>query len=233
MDLDTLFHMSYDEYVKNLLEKYGAVPGDYFIDEFFRRRNPHISRSKEGLLIHHIDEDKIAGLSDMNINKMKAGVTSAYHKADRLVYCHYVEHMILHMKIIEKELTKTANEREWHKPLGICGFVNIATSINDFFTGARMSDSRLQFDISIAYWKSFSGSWTTLFVQAIKYFVEKIETREDFQKWYGVRENFTSWYEPKDSLADYLIIVHQIYNSNPIEFNETINMENYNGIYDD
>lgn len=39
MDLDTLFHMSYDEYVESLLEKNGPAKKDYFTDASLQKQN--------------------------------------------------------------------------------------------------------------------------------------------------------------------------------------------------
>lgn len=227
-----LFNMSYDEYVRALLGKYGAVSGDYYLDDTYKYRNESIIRPDDGLYVHHIDEDKIPGLSYMNYKRsIEEGIAFDYHKAERLVYCHSVEHMILHMKIIEKELTKTMDEQYHNRPLGISGFVAIASDINFLFTGSGVCQNRYMSKSREIYWKSFSGSWTTRFVKAIKYFVENIERRIDFQNWYGDRENFGNWY--KSDLVDLLNIVNRIYDANPIDFKEMIGMENYNRIYDD
>ena len=64
MYFEALFDMSYDEYVNTLLEKYGSVQNDYYRNEACLTRSGN-SRSREGLVIHHIDEDKEAGLSSM------------------------------------------------------------------------------------------------------------------------------------------------------------------------
>ncbi len=64
MDTEALFRMSYDEYVNTLLEKYGSVPNDYCINDACLTRSGN-TRTYEGLVIHHIDEDKESGLSSM------------------------------------------------------------------------------------------------------------------------------------------------------------------------
>ena len=57
LKIDTILGLSYDEYVDVLLEKYGRVPGDYYTDSSFQKKNKKIVRSKDGLWCHHIDED--------------------------------------------------------------------------------------------------------------------------------------------------------------------------------
>ena len=75
--------LSYDEYVKKLLEKYGPVPFDYFVNSNCKTPNQKIKRSAEGLEIHHIDENKVADLSNKNVAQ---GESFEYQKASRLVY---------------------------------------------------------------------------------------------------------------------------------------------------
>lgn len=90
MLLNKVWNMSYDEYVQVLLKKYGPATSDYFVNGRILA-----SRTKEGLECHHIDEDKIAGLSNRSAEKQYP----EYQKADRLVYCNRIEHLILHAKI--------------------------------------------------------------------------------------------------------------------------------------
>ncbi|MGL5592135.1 MAG: hypothetical protein ACRDCJ_02120 [Metamycoplasmataceae bacterium] len=89
----------YNEIISLLKEKYGDVPGDYFANETCRSQNTKIKRGSEGLFIHHIDEDKIY---DLSTPKEAIKHDYAFQKADRLVYCDYLEHLILHIKIVEE-----------------------------------------------------------------------------------------------------------------------------------
>ena len=91
--------MSYDELVKYLLKKYGASKYDYFRNESCATKDPRASRTNEGLYIHHIDEDKAIKLSS---KEEALNSPWKYQKADRLVYCNALEHLILHIKIVEK-----------------------------------------------------------------------------------------------------------------------------------
>lgn len=221
MYFEALFDMSYDEYVNTLLEKYGSVPHDYYRNEVCLTRSGN-SRSHEGLVIHHIDEDKEAGLSSMWKYRNPFSMPEEYQKADRLVYCNFVEHLLLHMKILEKELTKIVPERRVDNVVSVKGFALIAQNINDLLAGKNigmLSNYVSSQELNERYLRVLDDSWITLFVNAIKYFVENIERRSDFQEWYGARlKNI-----------DYILkTVHMIYVYNPTDYDTTIKMEDYN-----
>ena len=92
MLINDIWKLSYEEYVAILLQKYGPATHDYF-----ENGKPAASRAiSEGLECHHIDEDKIPGLSS---NLCDSPEYAPYQKADRLVYCNRIEHIILHEKI--------------------------------------------------------------------------------------------------------------------------------------
>lgn len=95
-EVDKEIGLSYQSLVDYLIQKYGKAKGNYYNQDW--TRNKKISRTSQGLLIHHIDEDKVAGLSSLK----KAKYSSYdFQKADRLVYCNYFEHLLLHIKIAE------------------------------------------------------------------------------------------------------------------------------------
>ena len=144
-----------------------------------------------------------------------------YQKADRLVYCNLVEHLLLHMKILEKELTRIVPERRVDNVVSVKGFALIAKNINDLLAGKNigmLSNYVSSQELNERYLRVLDDSWITLFVNAIKYFVENIERRSDFQEWYGARlENI-----------DYILkTVHMIYDNNPTDYDTTIKMEDY------
>jgi len=126
--------MPYNELVERLLAKYGSAQYDYFRNESCKSKNPKVSRTDEGLICHHIDEDKAILLSN---DKCAANNPFEYQKADRLVYCNVLEHLILHIKIVE----------ECESPLelqGIGGAVSfICPQINDFFNGCNFKQQYL------------------------------------------------------------------------------------------
>lgn len=122
--------MSYDELVQFLINKYGPAKYDYFTNEFCTVKNHKVTRTNEGLFCHHIDEDKAIMLSHDNF---AAKNPFEYQKADRLVYCNFLEHFLLHILIIEKPKSKNSNQGEIQ---GIGGAVNyICKQLNDLYNG--------------------------------------------------------------------------------------------------
>lgn len=88
--------MNYDEFVSYLLKKYGPAKYDYFTNATCKTKSKRISRTKEGLFCHHIDEDKGYILSHTGCALEQP---FEYQKAERLVYCNYIEHLLLHILI--------------------------------------------------------------------------------------------------------------------------------------
>lgn len=122
--------MTYAKLVNHLLNKYGKAEHDYFRNETCKSKNPKVPRTSEGLYCHHIDEDKAIMLSN---DKFAIKNPYEYQKADRLVYCNILEHLILHIKIMEEPKNFEANEYELQ---GIGGVYNlICPQINDYFNG--------------------------------------------------------------------------------------------------
>ncbi len=122
--------MSYDQLVQHLLKKYGKAKGDYFLTETCASKNKKITRTSEGLYCHHIDEDKAIMLSN---DSFAAKNPFEYQKAERLVYCNILEHLILHIKIVEEPRNQHANSGEIQ---GIGGALNFITKqLNDYYNG--------------------------------------------------------------------------------------------------
>lgn len=129
-EIERELSMSYNELVDYLLKKYGKAEGDYFVSESCKTRNKKIARTQEGLVIHHIDEDKAIMLSN---TKFAVANPFEYQKADRLVYCNILEHLILHIKIMEEPKPEGANSFEIQGIGGAIGF--ICPQLNDFYNG--------------------------------------------------------------------------------------------------
>ncbi len=128
-DIQKMILLTYDECCDFLIKKYGAVPGDYFLNEGMKTINPKIKRTSEGLQIHHIDEDKAIMLSNQLYAKDKP---FDFQKANRLVYCNLLEHYLLHIKIVEYP---NENQYPGEEP-GTGGVVNfIGPELNDIFSG--------------------------------------------------------------------------------------------------
>ena len=89
-------NFSYDELVQFLINRYEPAKCDYFTNEYCTIEGK-ISRTPEGLYCHHIDEDKVIKLSDKRIAPKSPFI---YQKANRLVYCNILEHLLLHISQI-------------------------------------------------------------------------------------------------------------------------------------
>lgn len=123
-----------DCYVFDLLKKYGSAKHNYFKDTACKIKNPLVTRTNEGLFCHHIDEDKAIMLCN---DKFAVNNPFEYQKADRLVYCNLLEHLLLHVKIAENP-SPDANENELP---GIGGAINfICKDLNDIYSGKKFSD---------------------------------------------------------------------------------------------
>lgn len=133
-EYESLLALSYNEVVKYLLKKYGAAKQSYFKDIACTIKNPKVTRTNEGLYCHHIDEDKAIMLSN---DKFAANNPYEYQKADRLVYCNLLEHLLLHVKIAENP-NPDANENELP---GIGGAINfICKDLNDIYSGKEFTE---------------------------------------------------------------------------------------------
>ena len=108
-----LYEISYNDYVNQLKEKYGNVPKDYFYvatkgkTQGELAKTPGITRGKEGLYIHHVYECYYLNLGDPFMYNLQLAPSKLLddkkiedaQKAENLVYCNLLEHLILHIKI--------------------------------------------------------------------------------------------------------------------------------------
>ena len=123
--------MPYEELLLYLIKKYGGAKCDYFANSECRSKSKKISRTKEGLYCHHMDEDKGGNLGNPPQAQRQP---FEWQKKERLVYCNILEHLILHMKIAvlrQKRLLKEPRD------IGLFftthGIWNICVDINDMF----------------------------------------------------------------------------------------------------
>ena len=123
--------MCYNDLCDYLISKYGAATCDYFSTAECISRNPKVGRGKEGLECHHRDEDKGGSLS---------GPVSAsrqpfeWQKADRLVYCNLIEHLILHIKIgVMRQKDYFFKPSDFNSFFSTGGIYQICYSINSLF----------------------------------------------------------------------------------------------------
>lgn len=90
--------MNYEELCDYLIKKYGAVQGNYFLTESMKSKNQKITRGNEGLFVHHTYERKYIMLSNPAFASRHR---FEYQFGENLVYCNYIEHFLLHLKIIQ------------------------------------------------------------------------------------------------------------------------------------
>jgi hypothetical protein len=114
--------MSYEDYVQHLLNKYGPAKYDYFCTPECKSKSSKISRSKEGLFCHHIAENKEILLSTPEVARSH---TFEYQKAHNLVYADYMEHLLLHIKIVEEDVLGIG--------VGLGGVIMISSAMNDYY----------------------------------------------------------------------------------------------------
>ncbi len=156
--------MTYDELVDYLLKKYGPAQYDYFCNESCKSKNSKISRTNEGLYCHHIDENKAILLSN---DKFAVNNPFEYQKANRLVYCNVLEHLILHIKIVEEPKNENANQMEIQ---GIGGAVCfICPQINDYFNGYEFKQQYL-INIFSLIENNFND-----YIDILEYFLDVVE----------------------------------------------------------
>lgn len=128
-EIERLLNLTYEQCVEHFLKKYGNVQGNYFLDELCTRKNSKITRGKEGLFVHHIDEDKAIMLSSPAWAQKNP---FEWQKAERLVYCNLLEHLLLHIKIVEFP-NKNQNIRELCGVGGVANF--LVPELNDIYSG--------------------------------------------------------------------------------------------------
>ena len=125
--------MNYETLIEYLKVKYGKAKYDYFCNETCKTKNKKVTRTKEGLFCHHIDEDKGCNLADSDFAKEQP---FEYQKAERLVYCNYLEHLLLHILIGKNKYWKQHESFNKTREFGcflVPGVIYICSSINSLF----------------------------------------------------------------------------------------------------
>lgn len=126
-EFDKVKDFCYSEYCKYLRDKYGMPKKNYCSESFVKSAG--ISRTSEGLFIHHTKENVAANLSN---KETMASFPYEFQKKEHLVYCDYLEHLLLHIMIAEErqDLDETDD-----KQLGAGGIVNyIMPILNDVYS---------------------------------------------------------------------------------------------------
>ena len=130
--------LSYGDLVAYLITKYGDVKYNYFTNETCATKTRGLTRTRDGLICHHIDEDKADKLSDP---QFAIRYPFEYQKAERLVYCNYLEHLLLHISISKLRHEKHGSKIEDVKNLSriiMPGVRFICADLNWFYDHADM-----------------------------------------------------------------------------------------------
>lgn len=121
-------HFSYEQYCKYLQDKYGIGRANYFFASW--SKNPKVSRTSEGLFAHHKYENEAIMLSEASYAKDNP---IEWQNAENIVYCDFLEHLLLHIFICEESSIK---KRTDNVLVGFGGVVNyIVPELNDIYSG--------------------------------------------------------------------------------------------------
>ena len=121
--------LDYRDYCAYLQGKYGLARGPYMTPAW--NKNPKCSRTKEGLVCHHVYEDHAIMLSTAENAKNNP---YTWQLPENLVYCDYLEHLLLHILICENP----ADDKNPFEAVGIGGVLNfIVPELNDYYSGFR------------------------------------------------------------------------------------------------
>ena len=152
--------LDYLDLCKFLQYKYGTPKGNYFLTESCEFKNNSIERESEGLFLHHINEN-----THILLSKPDYAVEAPfeYQKAENLCYCNYLEHMILHMKIVKEYLT-TENIEKYRCLPGIGELIDfIVPEINDYVNGYQYERDWQIKALSLVDKKSFKQLKSSLY----------------------------------------------------------------------
>lgn len=118
---------TYLEYCNYLQQKYGVGLCDYMKPNW--TKNPKVTRTKDGLYVHHKYEDHAIMLGNPEYAQKNP---YEWQKKENLVYCNLLEHLLLHQLICEYP-AKNTNDNE---QVGMGGIVNfIVPELNDVYSG--------------------------------------------------------------------------------------------------
>ena len=118
---------SYVEYCDYLQSKYGIGLCDYMTKNW--NKNQKISRTKDGLYVHHKYEDHAILLSNPEYAKKNP---YEWQLRENIVYCDLLEHLFLHILICEHP----SKDKKQNEKVGFGGVVNfIVPELNDVYSG--------------------------------------------------------------------------------------------------
>lgn len=119
--------LTYLDYCDYLQQKYGIGLSDYMTKSW--NKNPKVTRTKDGLLAHHKYEDHAIMLSTKEYAMQNP---FEWQLAKNIVYCDYLEHLLLHILICEYP----AEDHNAFEAVGVGGVINfIVPELNDLYSG--------------------------------------------------------------------------------------------------
>ena len=125
-------NLSYYEYCDYLQNKYGIGKANYFYPSW--NKNSKVSRTNEGLIAHHKLETDAFMLSTPSIARR---FSYEWQKAENIVYCDYLEHLLLHIMMSEINECQDENMDDdiplIRYPGGILEF--LIPELNDVYSG--------------------------------------------------------------------------------------------------
>ena len=118
---------NYLNYCDYLQEKYGIGLCNYMTESW--KKNPKVTRTRDGLTAHHKFEDHAVKLSSPDHAKNNP---YEWQLAKNIVYCDHLEHLLLHILICEYP----APDHNDNEDVGYGGVVNyLVPELNDVFSG--------------------------------------------------------------------------------------------------
>ncbi len=119
--------MTYYEYCDHLQDKYGIGLSDYMTKTFHKKRE--VTRTREGLYVHHKQEDRVSQLGTPEIAK---DWPFEWQQKENLVYCDFLEHLWLHVLICKYP----SPEKDPDEIVGIGGLLQfMIPELNDLYSG--------------------------------------------------------------------------------------------------
>lgn len=120
-------NFTYLEYCDYLQQKYGIGLCDYMTKSW--NKNRKVTRTKDGLYVHHKYEDHAIRLSEP---KLAINHPFEWQKKENLVYCDLLEHLLLHLLILKYP----SKDRKQGEVVGLGGIVEyIVPELNDVYSG--------------------------------------------------------------------------------------------------
>ena len=170
-----LLKLEYHDICAYYAQKYGHPLKDYFVDNSFQTISNKNKRIKDGLIIHHIDEDKIINL-DKKVNARK--YPFAYQKKERLIYCNYLERLLLYIKIFEFNSHQNSKKTEI---IADKIYEFIVPELNDIFSGMKYKTPAKNYAIKVIVNQKIS------YLILLKYLIQELHYDQPLLTTYNIK----------------------------------------------